>query len=232
MYFDYHDWAAGGHCIGGVASTNDTWYFAEGATHAGFEEYICIQNPGEDVATVSVDYRFDDGTSHVEVVSVEPTSRYTVSVNDDVGAGRNVSAIVESDEPVIAERPMYFDYQGKWKGEHDCAGATRTYEQWYLAEGTTRAGFEEWVTVLNPTEFTFGLYAYYMFTDGESFNTIHTIQPNSRLSINVNETLVGIEKDVSVYFDCEIPVVIERPMYFDYNGSIQGGHDIVGFGVN
>jgi hypothetical protein len=44
-----------------------------------------------------------------------------VNVNDDAGANQDISAEVSSDQPIIVERPMYFDYQG-WTGGHDVVG--------------------------------------------------------------------------------------------------------------
>ena len=45
----------------------------------------------------------------------------TVSANSDVGANQDISAQVSSDNPIIVERPMYFDYNG-WTGGHDVVG--------------------------------------------------------------------------------------------------------------
>ena len=55
MYFDYmgtgaHHWAGGRDTIGATAPSFN-WYFAEGYTGEGFEEWICIQNPGGGQAT-------------------------------------------------------------------------------------------------------------------------------------------------------------------------------------
>jgi hypothetical protein len=38
-----------------------------------------------------------------------------------VGRGHDVSTRIVSDRPVIAERPMYFDYNG-WTGGHTGTG--------------------------------------------------------------------------------------------------------------
>lgn len=90
-----------------------TFYFAEGATHTNFEEWISIQNPGDETANVQIDYMLEDEPKKVQTLDVGPTSRSTVSVNGFVGQDKNVSAIVKSTNGVriIAERPMYFNYQ-------------------------------------------------------------------------------------------------------------------------
>ena len=69
---------------------------------------------------------------------VKKTSRYTVDVNTEVGADQDVSCVVTSDQPIVAERPMYFNYHGKWTGGHDVVGAPAPATTFYFAEGTTR----------------------------------------------------------------------------------------------
>ena len=41
-------------------------------------------------------------------------------------------------QPIIAERPMYFNYNGVWTGGHDVVGATSPAATFYFAEGTCR----------------------------------------------------------------------------------------------
>jgi len=65
---------------------------------------------------------FDDGTTQPQDVPIGPTTRATVKVNEIVGADKNVSIKVVADAPIVAERPMYFNYQGAWTGGHDVVG--------------------------------------------------------------------------------------------------------------
>jgi len=58
----------------------------------------------------------------VKNYTVNPTSRFTVFVNNDVGPNQAVSAKVESNLPIVAERPMYFSYGPGWTGGHDVVG--------------------------------------------------------------------------------------------------------------
>ncbi len=44
-----------------------------------------------------------------------------IPVNTDAGANLSLSARIESGLPIIAERPMYFDFHG-WTGGHDVVG--------------------------------------------------------------------------------------------------------------
>ena len=86
---------------------------------------------------------------------MNPKSRNTVSVNDFLGKDKDVSTFVESDQLIIAERPMYFNYRNKWTGGHDVIGVPLPRTTYYFAEGTTRGNaidgyFEEWLCLQNP----------------------------------------------------------------------------------
>ena len=99
-----------------------TLYFAEGYTGAGFEEWLCLQNPNPDPTTAHITYMFADGTTQTQDVGIGPTTRATVDVNSVVGPEKDVSISIVSDHPIVAERPMYFNYKGAWTGGHDVVG--------------------------------------------------------------------------------------------------------------
>ncbi len=99
-----------------------TYYFAEGTTRSGFEEWICIQNAGGEDADVSITYMLETGENVLSEFPVAAHSRATVNVNAAVGPEHDVSARVAADRLIVAERPMYFLYQGKWAGGHDVLG--------------------------------------------------------------------------------------------------------------
>jgi hypothetical protein len=125
MYFDYKpgekNWD-GGHDVIGASAAATTWYFAEGYTGNGFDEWLCLQNPASEKATVTITYYPESGTPISRQHVVTPNSRMTVDVNTEAGANLSMSARVTSDKPVIAERPMYFACQGAWTGGHDVIG--------------------------------------------------------------------------------------------------------------
>lgn len=126
------------------------YYFAEGYTGPGFDEYITIQNPNGATANVTIDYQSPSGplaqTSH----QVAANTRSTVKVNNEVGAWQEVSAKVTSDQEIFVERPMYFTYNGRITGGHVVAGQTTPLTTMYFAEGYTGPGFDESLTLQNP----------------------------------------------------------------------------------
>ena len=108
--------------------TPSTYYFAEGTCRPNFDTYFCIQNPGSAAASVTLNYMKGDGTSAAVDVTVPKNSRVMVSPRDTLGTGddeaHDFSTRVTSNQPIIVERPMYFNYNGVWTGGSDTVGAT------------------------------------------------------------------------------------------------------------
>jgi len=223
MYFCYHDSWKGGHCTEPALDTSDTWYFAEGTTRAGFEEWLCLANPGATDATAQVTFLFSDGEAMTLPFNVPAWKRYTVSVNAAVGPDKDVAIWVDSDQPIVAESPMYFSYRGMWDDGHITVGVPAALEKWYFAEGTTRAGFEEWLCLANPGEEDAGVEVTYYIAGGDEVKHYVSVPAERRHTVYVN-SVVGPDKDVAVRIDSDQPIVAERPMYFDYGSRWNGGH--------
>jgi len=226
MYFHYGKGWPGGHVVMGKPTLDTTFYFAEGTTRENFVTYLCLQNPNAILANVKITYIFSDSTTQLQKVAVDPHNRETINVNDVVGAGKDVAIVVESDLPIMAERPMYFKYGGRITGGHVVIGATEPDTHFFLAEGTTRYGFQEYLCLLNPGETPANVHLRYMFSDGGILDQYEVVDATSRHTINVNQ-VVGDNKDVSVEITSDQPIVVERPMYFVYKGAIVGGHDVI-----
>jgi len=67
------------------------------------------------------------GANAMQTVAVKAMSRVTVDVNAFIGPNQDVSARVTCNNPMVVERPMYFNYQGSgtrlnWTGGHDVIG--------------------------------------------------------------------------------------------------------------
>jgi hypothetical protein len=237
MYFDYkkgqagYSWT-GGHVAAGVVAPARDWYFAEGTTRPGFEEWMCLQNPNSQEVVANIDYTTVGGPSSRKDYPLPPQSRVSVFVNRDVGPGLDVSAKVHCDSPIVAERPMYFDYGGKWDGGHTVMGATSPETTWYFAEGTTRPGFEEWLAVQNTNDQDTSITCNFLVSGGAGEERSYTVSANSRWTLDVSKA-VGPGMDASIVLESELPVVAERPIYFSYKDgtpgySWTGGHDVMG----
>jgi hypothetical protein len=97
--------------------------FAEGYTGPGFQEWLCLQNPGDEESLVEITYLTADLSPVVKTKGVPAKSRTTLYINEDAGSDRQISCIVKvlSGSTVVVERPMYFDFNG-WGGGHDVVG--------------------------------------------------------------------------------------------------------------
>jgi hypothetical protein len=113
------------------STTSSTFYFAEGSCRPNFDPYICIQNPGGSDASVTITYMKGNGANDTQNVTVLRNSGVTVRCKDKLGeandAAHDFSSKVEctSGGTIIAERPMYFNYNGVWTGGHDVVGFTQ-----------------------------------------------------------------------------------------------------------
>jgi hypothetical protein len=215
-----------------AAALPTTWYFAEGTTREGFTEYLSLQNPSAETATVNIIYMTNEGPIGTFVHDIPPVSRGTVYVNGYLDPGLDVSVSVVSDSGLVAERPMYFSYKGKWEGGHVVEGVTATSTDWYFAEGTTMPGFEEWLCIQNPLEEDLQVTVRY-FTPTVVEQETYTVLAEHRYTIDVNHEVERLwpgapYQDVSIHVEAEQGIIAERPMYFAYEGDWEGGHAVVG----
>jgi hypothetical protein len=191
-------------------------------TSQNFDEYLLIQNPGETAAQCTVTYMFPGGGTMQEDCKVEPRSRYTICVNDRV-QNSEVSIKVSSDQPVVAERAMYFDFLGSGrKGGHACMGVNESRTQWSFAEGYTGGDFDTFYLVQNPNDAEAHLKVHFMGNEGEVDELYYTLAPNSRMTIWMDRE-PGLDcGEFSTQMESDLPVVAERAMYFGYRG-VGGG---------
>ncbi len=234
MYFNYNGQWTGGHDVVGAIATAKTFYFAEGYTGPGFDEWVCVLNQDNATANLTFDFQTqEEGLKTITGQSVPPHSRATFKVNDLLGSNFQTSLKLSSDVPVVAERPMYFNYNGEWTGGHDVVGATAPAEKFYFAEGTCRPGFDPYICIQNPGGTDANVTITYMLGDGTSADEVLTVPANHRSTI-LPRTRLGTANDSAHDFSALVEctnreqIVVERPMYFNYNGEWAGGHDVVG----
>ncbi|MBU4302461.1 MAG: hypothetical protein KKE56_06840, partial [Actinobacteria bacterium] len=201
MYFVYKNKWKGGHNVFGMNTLQQEYYFAEGTTRNNetdgeFEEWICIMNPGDTPASVVVTYMLGTGLNLDKAYRVEPHSRATVEVAADVGLDQDVSAKVTSDSPIAATRPMYFNYHGWAVDGSAVVGASGPQLAWELAEGCTRRGYQQWLTIQNPNDVDATCDITYMTSGGQVVEAREVVPGRTRATIEV-ATQVGDDVDVS-----------------------------------
>jgi len=223
----------------GVTGPSYDWYLAEGSTgtneNGTFETWILVQNPGDEAADVQLFYQTPDEEIAGQHVTLEPHTRETMNVSDIVPNQFSVSTRVVSDQPVIAERAMYWSTLAgvNRQAAHDSRGVTSPATTWYLAEGSTgtndNGSFESWILVQNPGDEAADVQLFYQTPDEEVDGQHVTLAPHTRETLNVSE-VVPDQFSVSTRVDSNQPVIAERAMYWSTLAGVnrQAATDSIG----
>ncbi|OFW59612.1 MAG: hypothetical protein A2V52_08170 [Actinobacteria bacterium RBG_19FT_COMBO_54_7] len=226
MYFNYQGKDGGSETIG-ASSPSNKWLFAEGYTGDSFDTWLLLQNPNDDAANVELDFMRSDGSVISKTVNVPGRKRFTLHIDEIPGLeSTEVSTQVNSDRAVVAERAMYFNYEGSKKGGHVTIGATEPRDEWYLAEGYTGGDFDDYVLLLNPGDATANVDIVFMRPDGIEVNRQLSLQAHSRFTIHVDELSQLESTEVSTKITSDNPIVVERAEYFNFRGLRDGSNSI------
>ncbi len=186
-----------------------------------FHEYILIQNPGDTAATAKCTFMLPVGDNIEQTYTLAPHSRFTLPVQDVI-MNAEVSVKVEGSAGLVAERAMYFNYQGRITGGHACAGSVSPSTTWYLAEGYCGGLFDTWILVQNPNTAEALVTVKYLTRGGLAAQADYRVPPMARMTIGVDQ-IPGLEQaEVSSVISSDRPVVAERSMYFNYAGKDGG----------
>ena len=212
-----------GHVTIGTPTTSRDWYLAEGSTAWGFDEYLTVQNPNPQQAVTSVEFMLPDGTVRPFGLVVPANARQTIGVDSLPGLGNtDLSTHISANVPVICERSMYWSGATS-RGGHDTVGTPMPSTHWYLAEGSTAWGFEEYITVQNPNHTGLAVSFTFMKPGGNTVFWSYSVGPRSRFTLKVNDVVP--DSDVSTFVLAPQPVICERVMYWK---NRDGGHVSIG----
>ncbi len=243
---------SGGADVIGVQNLASDWLFAEGYTGGRFQENFVIANldPAKTAASVTITLEYDNGTSHAFQVTVNPFSQVIWNVNTS-GTGatsQSVSAeITSSGANIAVEREMFFGYNHVGDGRTTLAsGGTDVLGQvgpaavsdYSFAEGYTNLGYDEWLTIQNPTNATETItvtvanavgtvYTFSMPVIGHSRYTVDMVAIVIQHMFHAGDGYNGYEISLAVQ-SSNGPFVVERPMYWNASGT-QGGSDVIGY---
>ena len=212
---------AEGHTATGTAAGSREWYLAEGCTGFGFETWITVLNPGQQETTVNARFLGEDGGVKETGLVVPALSRRNVRVNDWVSAA-NVSTLLTSQDPVVAEVSMY----GSGRRSGTCSmGAKAPAQKWYFAEGATHSGFDTWLLLFNPQPGRARV-TVNVDSDGTALDPVHLeLAPASRATLHLNDLLPG--RDLSMLVSSDLPIVASRSLYWAVPGG-RAGHECHG----
>ena len=215
----------------GLASA--TRYFAEGATSTMFETRFSVANPGTTDASVVLRYLKPDGSVSSSVVEVPAmqSRKITASLEPDM-ATSEFSTVVESDQPIVADRVMWWSADTAY-GTSGERAVTAPAARWFLAEGATHSGFNLFYLLQNPAATDAQVRVRYLLPSGAPLVKSYTVAGRSRFNIWVNleefpsapGNALLANTDVSA--DIEVlsgpDIVVERAMYLTRSAAAPGG---------
>jgi len=190
---------------------------------SNFDEYILVYNPNDKPAIVTFTFMQPDGNNSNEIVEVGPNSRFSLKVNDYVQFSE-VSTRVVADEPIVAERAMYFNYHGTNDGSAS-VGLPQPAQRWYFAEGYTAESFDTFILIENPNDEIAQVKCTFMLPGGKTIEQSASVGACSRTTIAVDQIpgLSSTEVSTLVESTNGVGIVADRSVYFDRSG-IGGGH--------
>ena len=241
MYVNGYSFGAGairdGHDAFGANSAGVRWYFAEGTTLGGFDEYLTLANPGTLVAHVILGFMDGSGVVTTRRLVVGGTTRSTVLVNDPssgIGPGvTGVSVEVTSDQPIVAERPMYMVHDfgtGVVAGAHDVMGIAALGNSFGFAQASTVAGENDYLTIENPTAAAANVTITY-YPGGAPITRTVVITPTTRKTVLIFQATEGVGPGIAsigIVVASDQLVLVEKPTYSS-NFSTYGATDTAGF---
>jgi len=236
----------------GVQSLSNDWLFAEGYTGGMFQENFVIANldPSKATASVTINLEYTDGSTHPFNVIVNALSELNWNVNTSGTnpTSQSVSAeITSTGANVVVEREMFFKYSHVANGRNlGVMGGTDVIGQvgpaaataYSFAEGYTNAGYDEWLTVQNPTANIETVNVLLVNAMGTIYTFPITVVAHSRYTVDIvamvlqhmyhsGDTFKAFEISMALQSSSS-PFVAERPMYWNASGT-QGGDDVIGF---
>ena len=158
-----------------------------------------------------------------------PNSRRTIYVDQEPGLeATDLSARIDADWPIFAERAMYLSRPGQpFAGGTASAGITAPATQWFIAEGATGTFFDLFVLIGNPSPGSAEVTVSYLLPDGSSIDRPHTVAGQSRLTIPVkgeDARLAATAVSATITSTNGTPIVVERSMWWPtpnwYEGTV------------
>jgi outer membrane protein assembly factor BamB len=252
-----------GHVAFGANAPNTVWNFAEGTTLTGpagqgFAEYLTLQNPNPSPVTANIQYFTDaaGNPSPTKTLTLPATSRTTVEVfrgnlsnnaacsaaNGTCGVGPNVtgvSAQVTASQPIVAERPMYMNYnfgQGLVAGATDALGAISLGTLFGFSALSTATSQNDYLTIQNPNATAATLTIDYYTPGGKATKGL-TVNGNTRTTVAVfDPAQVGTGLSILgavVTSTNAVKILVEKPTYSSdpaaYGATVTMGYSPASF---
>jgi lysophospholipase L1-like esterase len=239
----------GGHGSAGVTAPSTTWLFAEGVcggdANFSWQTYLLLANPGATDATATVTFFRDLGGPVTKEIVVRAGRRETLFLNDlrfgpgDVAelANASFSIRVTSNQPVLAERAVYWSSNGVTFVEgNNSPGVTAEATKWAFAEGiegvvqSNGPSHDSYFLISNANAQPLTVKATFVREDGRGVVINRTIAAQSRATILTSGIAALSHRRFAAFIESvdatPLPFVAERATY--WGTGYFGGHGATG----
>jgi hypothetical protein len=255
-YFTNVNGVSGAYDVVGAQQSAGDWLFAEGYTGSGYQEYLTIANLGAaNSAAVTITLKSATGATKATPLSLAPQSQTIWNVNSAntfAGATPEVSAEVtaaSSGPSIVVQREIYFTYKHTLSqattGGTDVMGqlGPAAHSAYSFAEGYTNTGYNEWLTIQNPTTKDETISVILVNGAGKTSTQAVTVHANSRFTQDINALVQQVFNpgtnsasnaiSMTVQTSDGSVFVAERPLYWNTNAVssfvTMGGSDVIGY---
>ena len=253
IYFTNFKGISSGTDALGATHLSTDFYFADVSSLPGYHSYITILNPPSGTAaTITVTYYFASSIQGTDTLVVQPGTRGTI-IPKSLNA--RAATRVHSDQPVVVERPTYFNNYSYGNaqnayGSATVIGAPKPANDWRFAEGYTGGQFQENLVLANFGITLANATVVLEYDNGSTLTNTYPINPQDNITLDVNfatDRTIGVCSPkpcaLSQSVSAEITtnpgtnIVAEREMFFHFNHfdralnrttTAMGGTDDVG----
>jgi autotransporter-associated beta strand protein len=201
-----------------------SYYLAEGATGAFFDNDVLIANPNLVDAPVTLTFLLEGGSTIVEPRTVAAQSRMTVSVDSIFGlesTSASVQVTSTSGVPLVVERTMSWD--STHYGGHTANAVMNPTTRWIFAEGF-QGFFDTYILIANATATPGTATLTFLREDEAPFVTSVSVGAFSRQTVYAGDYAEILNRAFGIVVDSTVPVIAERAMYFaSAPGKLWGG---------
>jgi autotransporter-associated beta strand protein len=203
-----------------------TYYLAEGATGAFFDDDVLIANPNEVQAPVKMTFLREGGASVVVDRVIPARSRVTIHVDqleglEDASASVKVESIDKHE--LIVERTMFWDQA--YYGGHTANAVSRPEKKWIFAEGF-QGFFDTYLLIANANGVPSNVTLTFLRENATPVMKTVEVAAFQRKTIYAGDFDELKGRAFGIVVEATEPVIAERAMYFSTqpNRTWAGGH--------
>jgi uncharacterized repeat protein (TIGR01451 family) len=197
-----------------TATERPTYFLAEGATGAFFDEDLLIANPNATDAPVTVTFLVEDGATVTERRTIPARSGTRLAVDTLPGleaASASVQVSSDGGLPLAVERTQFWDATAY--GGHTERALPGPATRWFFAEGA-QGYFDTFVLIANPQAAPVEVTLTFLREGAASVTTTRQIAPFARQTIPAASIPELANRSFAILVEAPQPVVAERAMYF------------------